>query len=124
MAGRFWALPKNATLPAKTKVDERRERQEYDRRHPWRPMTEKPGEGVVCQLLMAATGGDSIESSKRYFLAEDGGWYEVDAQEKLWSRVMNWREHVPREKLPPARRDEIVRRANRQRYFGGRYLWD
>lgn len=124
MAGRFRPLPKKAAPPAKTKVDERRDREEYDRRHPWQPMSTTPALGAVCQLLLAATGGDAIASTKRHFLAEDGYWYDVDSQEKMYGRVMNWRETDPRVKLTPARRDEIVRRANRQRYFGGHYLDD
>jgi hypothetical protein len=98
----------------KTKVDERREREEYDRINPWRPMSEPVPRGQVCELLF-----NDMETSRdrRYFLHEDGRWYRIDKPEQVncsigWygARVpMNWR---PKNAvLGPARRMEVVRLA-------------
>jgi hypothetical protein len=125
MAGRYWAPPKKAPLPATTKVDERRRREEYDRTHPWHPMTEGVPVGTVCQLLLTAHGGDMVDSGKRrFFLHDDGRWYEIETQERLWQGVMNWRPVDPPVKLEPARREAIVKRANRDKFSGGRWIGD
>lgn len=96
----------------KTKIDERREREEYDKKNPWRPMTEPVPEGQVCELLFS-----DMETSRdrRYFLHEDGYWYRIDLPEQVnrargwaWGRVpMNWRPKNARVSL--VRRLEVVR---------------
>ncbi len=100
----------------RTKVDERREREEYDRANPWRPMTEPVPEGIACELLF-----NDMETSRdrRYFLHEDGRWYRIDKPEQVnraigWygGRVpMNWR--PTNAKLSPTRRYALVHLATR-----------
>jgi len=104
------------TPPARTKVDERREREEYDRAHPWQPLPKATmNDGVVCELLFS----DMASVAARYFLADDDHWYRIDPPEKVWKSrgwtgfrtPMNWR--PTGRKLTPAKRAEIVRIANR-----------
>ena len=105
------------TPQQRTKIDERRDREAYDRAHPWRPLpTAVINDGVVCELLFS-----DLESVKaRYFLAEDDHWYRIDPPERLgkmhyrgWGErmPMNWR--PTNRKLTPQKRAEIVRKANR-----------
>lgn len=97
----------------RTKIDERREREEYDRKNPWRPMTEPVEAGQVCELLFS----DMETSRSRHFiLHEDGRWYEIDPPQKVGfgRKPMNWRP-VPK-KISPAKRLEVVTQANRSRW--------
>lgn len=64
----------------KTKIDERREREEYDRKNPWRSMAEPVPEGQVCELLFS----DMVTSRDRhFFLHEDGRWYEIERPQQV-----------------------------------------
>lgn len=100
----------------KTKIDERREREDYDREHPWRPMTEPVPEGIACELLFS-----DMETSRqrRYFLHDDGRWYRIDVPEKVGTTMGTWGSRVPMNwrptlsKISPSRRAEIVHLATR-----------
>lgn len=67
------------TPPAVTKVDERRQREEYDRSHPWRPLVDAVvNDGTVCELQFS----DLATVTARFFLAADGYWYRLDPPAK------------------------------------------
>jgi hypothetical protein len=111
--------------PTRTKIDERREREAYDRAHPWKPLPKAViGDGVVCELLFS----DLEPVKAHYFLGEDDHWYRIDPPEKLlkgWAGArtpMNWR--PTNRKLTPEKRAEIMRKANRSLYIGGRRVDD
>jgi hypothetical protein len=74
----------------KTKIDERREREEYDRQNPWRPMSEAVPRGQVCELLF-----HDLETSrdKLFFLHSDGRWYALQDDGRIGHsrRIINWR---------------------------------
>lgn len=113
------------TPPARTKIDERREREEYDRSHPWQPMgTAIINDGVVCELLFS----DMASISARYFLGEDDHWYQIDPPKRLSKQAflqrtpMNWR--PTNRKLSPDKRTEIMRRGNRNLFINGRWVED
>lgn len=116
------------TPPARTKVDERREREAHDKAHPWRPLPEAIiNDGVVCELLFS-----DMESVKaRYFLGKDDHWYRIDPPERLSKQTIpGWGERLPmnwrptNRKLTPEKRAEIVRKANRNLYIAGRWVDD
>lgn len=101
-------------------IAERREREAYDRAHPWRPMSEAiVNDGVLCEILFS-----DLETSRTrlYFLGEDDEWYRVDPPEQIrlgfgWysgRNPMNWR--PTNRKLTPAKRAEIIRAANSRRW--------
>jgi hypothetical protein len=95
----------------KTKIDERREREEYDRKNPWRPMTESVEAGLVCELLFS----DMETSRTRHFiLHEDGRWYDIDQQAQVGfgRKPMNWR--PTNRKIGPAKRAAIITEANKR----------
>lgn len=115
------------TPPARTKIDERRAREQYDRDHPWKPLPEAIiDDGVVCELLFS----DLEPVKAEFFLAEDDHWYRIDPPERIsktrgWTgerTPMNWR--PTNRKLTPEKRAQIVRKANRNFYIGGRWVED
>ena len=100
----------------RTKIDERRERKDYDRAHPWQPVgSAKTNTGIVCELLFS-----DMETSRdrHFFLGEDDRWYLIDPPTKVigWSgrNPMNWRPVHPARKLTPGRRAEIITTANKR----------
>lgn len=113
--------------PKRTKIDERREREEYDRAHPWQAMEAAViNDGVICELLFS----DMAPVATRYFLAEDDHWYSIDPPAKIWKSrgwtgqrtPMNWRPAGG--KITPEKRASVMRRANREIYSGGWYHGD
>lgn len=100
-------------MAGRTKIDERREREEYDRKNPWRPMTEGVPAGLVCELLY-----DDLETSRErlFFLNEDGKWYRCDTSNLGGGnrKPMNWRPAVPERKVNPTKRAEIITQANKR----------
>jgi len=98
-------------MAEKTKIDERREREEYDRKNPWRPMTEPVEDGLVCELLFS----DMLTTRDRHFiLHEDGRWYEIGNPQivGVGRKPMNWR--PTGSKLSPAKRAEVISAANKR----------
>jgi hypothetical protein len=60
-------------------VDERRRRAEYEKAHPWQPMTTAIiNDGVVCELLFSDMGGLNDGGKMRFFLGENDQWYRID----------------------------------------------
>lgn len=105
----------------KTKIDERREREAYDRENPWQPITSATVDGIVCELLFS-----DLETSRsvKFFFNDDGHWYRIDPPKKIYSAgwavgrgPINWR--PTNVKLTPARRAEIVHEA----LVGSRPSW-
>lgn len=91
-------------------VDQRREREEYDRKNPWRSMTEEVPRGAVCEILFS-----DLETSRTnlFFLHEDGKWYAIQTAGDLgFRKPMNWRPTGA--KCPPDKRAEIVSAANKR----------
>jgi hypothetical protein len=114
--------------PKRTKIDERREREAYDRAHPWKPLSEAViGDGVVCELLFS----DLEPVKAHFFLGDDDHWYRIDPPERVhkghgwWiygRSPMNWR--PTNRKLTPEKRAQIMRKANRNLNIGGRWVED
>lgn len=106
----------------RTKVDERREADAYDRQHPWQPLTTAViNDGTVCELLFS----DMLSDRKaRYFLGEDDHWYRINPPTRLlkgagWAfgrSPMNWRPVDPPVKIGPAKRAALVTEANKRRW--------
>lgn len=98
----------------KTKIDERREREAYDKAHPWQPLgSAMTNTGIVCELLFSDL---ETSRSRHFFLGEDDEWYEIGPMQKVYTgrRPMNWRQVDPPRKLDPAKRAEIVTHANKR----------
>ena len=78
----------------KTKIDERREREAYDKEHPWQPRGTARADGTVCDLLTGDMAG-TMTVAGHWCLHLDGSWYRVDEPGERSTRIMNWRA-IPR----------------------------
>ncbi len=72
-------------------IAERKARETHDRENPWRPMSEKPPVGLICDLLFDDMVGQFSTESVRFFFDDDGRWYRADAEGMPFSRPINWR---------------------------------
>jgi hypothetical protein len=96
----------------KTKIDERREREQFDRENPWRSMAEAVSDGSVCELLFSDMAGNTASRPALYFLHDDGRtWYRVDQPGKAFRRPMNWRAFG--KTLTPEDRRKLILREQR-----------
>ena len=105
-------------MTKRTKVDERREQEEYERQHPWRPMTDDPpDDGTVVHLLFGDMAGANSMGNVGWILAWSARgrpvWLCVDRPKQMTPKApMNWR--PTNRKLGPAKRDEIKRQNRNQ----------
>jgi hypothetical protein len=73
-------------------IAERKARQAHDRENPWRPMSEKPPVGLICDLLFNDMVGDFPAEDLRFFLGSDGEWHRIDLGKAcLTPKPINWR---------------------------------
>lgn len=73
-------------------IAERKAREAHDRENPWRPMSERPPVGLICDLQFSDMMGNfpAAESCK-FFLDGDGRWYRMGAGSDHVPKPMNWR---------------------------------
>lgn len=72
-------------------IQERKDREQYDRENPWRPMNTAKPDGTICELLFQDMKGEWQSDKFRYFMDYDGKWYRIDPPEEVHKRPMNWR---------------------------------
>lgn len=90
-------------------IAERRTREEYDREHPWQPVSlAKPGP-EICELRISDTVGLTDCGRARFFLHDDRRWYQIEPPAEMWSRVTEFRQTGSM--LSDHRRASVVHRA-------------
>lgn len=91
-------------------IQERKDREQYDRENPWRPMKTAKPDGTICELLFADMKGEFDAGDRKFFMDHDGKWYMIDPPERVYKPAMNWRPAYV--KLTPEKRAYIKRKAN------------
>lgn len=72
-------------------IAERKAREAHDRENPWRPMSDRPPVGLICDLLFDDMVGHFCADRVRFFLDADGRWYPADSTSMPYANPINWR---------------------------------
>lgn len=94
---------------------ERIAREAYDRKNPWRLISEaKPGP-AICELRTNDMVGLTDFGRARFILHDDGEWYRIEPPERIWKdRLVEYRPTGTQLSLSRIR--SVVHRAKQGKY--------